>query len=204
MWSPNGVAWKSNMSLMDALQEEWRTRAIMQQQFPMLTTSGISDSDVTIHSHFLSYLAALSQPLGYSGVVECPLISLGDKTWAQLGDVRPDMVWFDKGRNLPVAAFEFERFETQREAKLREKVENLVIAYWQSQQRLTAAVLIYWARSGVSSKMIRETTFGYRTDFVRSGVRVTAVSCPLYIFKCTWRSVAGGLVVSDILLVQSP
>jgi hypothetical protein len=33
-------------------------------------------------------------------------------------------------------------------------------------------------------------------------MRVPAAGCPLRVFKCTWRPVAGGLVVSDILPVE--
>ena len=95
----------------------------------MLTEHGIRDTDLTIHSHFLSYLAFLGQVFGYSGVVECPLPDIEGEFSSNLGEVRPDVLWFDKGVNFPIAAFEFERFEPRGEAKLREKIENLVIAY---------------------------------------------------------------------------
>jgi hypothetical protein len=168
----------------------------------MLTNHGIADVDLTIHSHFLSYLAVLAQALGYSGIFECPLPAPIEKLWAALDDVRSDVVWFDKRDNKPVVAFEFERFGKGQEVKLRTKVENLSIAYLRSGKRLQLAVLVYWVRSGTAPQTIREVVHGYQTGFVRNGVQVPPIGCPLHIFKCTWRSVAGGLIVSDILPVE--
>jgi hypothetical protein len=185
-----------------ALASEFTSHHVMMEQFPMLVRHGIPDVDLTIHSHFLSYLAALAQPLGYSGIVECPLLVNPDSRWAALGEVRPDVIWFDRVDNVPLVAFEFERFDRGTASKLRTKVENLNIAYLRSEKRLQLAVLIYWVRSGVAPKAIREVTRGYWNGFVRRGVRVPAAGCPLHIFKCAWRSVPGGLVVSDILPVE--
>lgn len=190
------------MDLFTALANEFASRQVMADRFPMLTRHGIPDTDLTIHSHFLSYLAALAHPLGYSGVVECPLPALPGSRWAKLGEVRPDVVWFDKADNAPVATFEFERFERGGESKLRTKVENLSIAHLRSGQRLQLAVLIYWVRSGVAPRAVQEVSARYYTGFVRRGMRVPAAGCPLRVFKCTWRSVTGGLVVSDILSVE--
>jgi hypothetical protein len=184
------------------LTAEFTSRRVLAAQFPMLTSHGINDVDLTIHSHFLSYLAVLAQPMGFSGVFECPLPAPVDKRWTGLDDVRPDVVWFDKEYNAPVVAFEFERFGRGQEAKLRKKIENLTIAYLRSENRLELAVLVYWVRSGTAPRTIREITRGYQTGFVRNGIRVPPIGCPLQIFKCTWRSVAGGLVVSDILPVE--
>lgn len=187
------------MDLAAALAEEFRSRRVMAEQFPMLARHGIPDADLTIHSHFISYLAALAQPLGCSGVVECPILAPSDSRWARLGEVRPDVVWFDKADNAPVAAFEFERFERGDEAKLRAKIENLDIAYLRSEKRLQLTALIYWVRSGVAAQTFREVTAGYRAGFVRNGICVPPADCPLYVFKCVWRMVPCGLVVSDVL-----
>lgn len=174
----------------------------MDAQFPMLTRHGIPDADLTIHSHFLSYLAALAQPLGYSGIVECPLPIRSDDRWAALGEVRPDVVWFDKTNNAPIVAFEFERFERGDEVKLQTKIENLCIAYLRSGQRLQMATLIYWVRSGVAPRVLREVLGHCRAGFMRNGLHVPAARCPLRIFKCAWRTANNGLVVSDILPIE--
>ena len=190
------------MTLLAALVSEFTSRQVLAEHFPMLARHGIPDADLTIHSHFLSYLAALAQPLGYSGIVECPLPVGSDHRWAKLGEVRPDVVWFDKSDNAPVAAFEFERFERGDEAKLRGKIENLDIAYLRSDGRLQMTALVYWVRSGIAPQTIREAAGGYHTGFARRGIHVPPAGCPLYIFKCAWRAAPGGLVVSDILQVE--
>jgi hypothetical protein len=190
------------VDLATAIADEFASRQMMDAQFPMLTRHGIPDADLTIHSHFLSYLAALAQPLGYSGVVECPLPIVPGDRWAALGEVRPDVVWFDKADNAPAAVFEFERFDRGSEAKLRAKLENLNIAYLRGGERLQLAVLVYWVRSGVAPRALREVSATYRTGFVRNGMRVPAAGCPLRVFKCAWRPVPSALVVSDILPVE--
>ena len=202
MSSQAGDVRSHDVELLTPLLKEFGARSIMDAQFPMLTRFGIPDADLTIHSHFLSYLAALAQLIGYSGVVECSLpIKPGDR-WAALGEVRPDVVWFDKTDNAPIVAFEFERFERGDEQKLQSKLENLNIAYLRSGQRLQLAILIYWVRSGVAPRTLRESVSQYRTGFVRNGLRVPAAGCPLRMFKCAWRVVNDGLVVSDILPVE--
>lgn len=201
-WSPAGGDRRNSVSLISDLVGEFSSRQVMSEWFPMLTLHGIPDADLTIHSHFLSYVAALAHPLGYSGIVECPLPISANNRWVALGDVRPDVVWFDRTDNTPVVAFEFERFGRGDEPKLRSKIQNLDIAYLRSEGRLQLAVLVYWVRSGVAPQPIREVSQGYRTGFVRRGVRVPPAGCPLHAFKCTWRSVDGGLVVSDILPVE--
>jgi hypothetical protein len=190
------------VELITALLKEFETRSNMDAQFPMLTRFGVPDADLTIHSHFLSYLAALAQPLGYSGVVECSLPVKPNDRWTALGEVRPDVVWFDKTDNAPIAVFEFERFERGDELKLQSKLENLNIAYLRSEQRLQLALLIYWVRSGVAPRVLREGMSHYRAGFVRNGLHVPAAGCPLRVFKCAWRAAHDGLVVSDILPVE--
>ncbi len=191
------------MSLLAALMAEFRSRTVMDEKFPMLTRHGIADTDVTVHSHFLSYLAALGETYGFSGVFECPVPAKPSSSLHRLGEVRPDAVWFTKADNQPVAAFEFERFGPGQEAKLRTKMENLHIAWLQSERKLHATVLIYWVRSGVAPNAIRELANSYQTGFVRRGVQVRHVDSPLTIFKCTWRLTGSGLVVSDILPVET-
>ena len=191
------------MDLLAALTAEFRSRTVMDEKFPMLTRHGIADTDVTVHSHFLSYLAALGDTFGYSGIFECPIPTTPSSTLHRLGEVRPDGVWFTKADNQPVAAFEFERFGPGQEAKLRTKMENLHIAWLQSERKLHATVLIYWVRSGVAPNAMRELVGAYHTGFVRRGVQVRHVDSPLAIFKCTWRTAHNGLVVSDILPVET-
>lgn len=185
------------------LQTEFAKRRIMGEYFPMLTRFGLADTDVAIHSHMLTYLATVGQHLGFAGISECPL-PVGSGRLALLGDVRADALWFDKQRNVPVAAFEFERFQTRSdESKLRHKIENLAITCLRAGNTLQHCFLIYWLRSGIAPHSLREAQTPYESGFVRNGVRVPSPNCPLTIIKCVFGRRGQKLLISDMLFVET-
>ena len=176
-----------------------RNRQLMREHFPMLTGCGIPDVSVTVHSHFLTYLATLGQSLGFAAITECPIPAVPGSQWISLGTVRPDSVWFTKLDVQPVVALEFERFETGDEGKLREKVENLAIAFHQSGGTLQRTVLIYWVRSGSAPRSLEPIVRGYRGGFRRRGIDVPAPASPLTVVKCVLRRTEDRLVVSEFV-----
>lgn len=179
--------------------QELQSRHLMENHFPMLTRFGIPDVSVTIHSHFLTYLTTLGQSLGFAAVAECPIPVSSDSQWASLGSVRPDSVWFTKEGIRPTVALEFERFETSDEGKLREKVENLAIAFYQSGELLQRTVLLYWVRSGSMPRSLEPVLRAYREGFSRWGYDVPAPACPLTVLKCVLRRIEDRLVVSEFI-----
>jgi len=149
----------------------------------MLLTAGIPDSGLTVHSHFLTFLVGVGQSRGYSAVAECPI------WWARdgdLGDVRADSVWFEKGTDDASLAFEFERFERGDEGKLRSKVENLAIAS-NATPSLRLCVLVYWVPSGSAPRSMDGIIATYREGFRRRGNEVAPARTPLMIVKCVMR-----------------
>ena len=158
---------------------------VMERHFPMLLASGVPDVSVTVHSHFLTFLARIGQSLNYSAVTECPI------WWAQpngLGNVRADSVWFEKPNNNPTLAFEFERFERGDEKKLRGKVENLAVASLATPD-LKLCVLVYWVRSGSTPRSMDAIVTTYRDGFRRRGHNVPPGRAPLMLVKCVMRPV---------------
>lgn len=158
-------------------------RALMVDHFPMLLSSGVPDIGLTVHSHFLTFLASAGQLQGYSAVTECPI------WWARgdgLGDVRADSVWFEKLSGEAALAFEFERFERGDEGKLRSKVENLAIAA-AATPSLKLCVLLYWVRSGSAPRSMDAVIATYRDGFRRRGTDVAPARTPLMIIKCVMR-----------------
>ena len=92
-------------SLADRVFEGLTGRTVMEEHFPMLLDAGIPDIGLTVHSHFLTFLAGVGQSMGFAAVAECPI------WWARergLGDVRADSAWFDKPDMNARLAFEFE------------------------------------------------------------------------------------------------
>lgn len=157
----------------------------MAENFPMLLQSGIPDRGVTIHSHFLTYLSSCGQKARYSAITECPMSI--NEPFHGIGEIRADSVWFDKSDLLPRIAFEFERFETGDEKKLKQKVENLAITAALSES-LELAVLIYWVRSGSMPKSMDGVVAPYGSSFRRNGIVIPKAMTPLMVIKCVMKS----------------
>lgn len=173
----------SSTSPADLVFDGLTNREMMVNHFPMLLSPGIPDIGVTVHSHFLTFLASAGQSQGYAAVAECPI------WWARdngLGDVRADSVWFEKQSGNVSIAFEFERFERGDEGKLRGKVENLAIAA-AATPSLKLCVLIYWVRSGSAPRSMDAIIATYRDGFRRRGSDVAPAHTPLMIIKCVMR-----------------
>jgi len=157
----------------------------MAENFPMLLQSGIPDSGVTIHSHFLTYLSSCGQKGGYSAITECP-VSI-NQSFQGIGEIRADSVWFDKSDLKPRVAFEFERFEKGDEKKLKQKVENLAITVALS-ETIELAVLVYWVRSGSMPRSMDGVVAPYGDSFRRNGIVVPKAMTPLMVIKCVMKS----------------
>lgn len=175
-----------------------RRSDVMEQHFPMLIRGGIPDVGLTVHSHFLTFLATAGQQLDFSAIAECPVAWAGD--FARLGDVRADSVWFDHVSLAPIVVIEFERFERGDEPKLRQKVENLAIASLAT-PGLGLAILIYWVRSGSAPRSMESVVTCYRDGFRRRGHPVAGAKSPLAIIKCVLRPSEDGsrLVFGEFL-----
>lgn len=161
---------------------------VMAEHFPMLLRGGIADTGVTVHSHFLTFLATVGQSLGFAAIAECPII------WAdrsKVGDVVADSIWFDKETLTARVAIEFERFEHRDEPKLRQKVENLRIASLACKD-LELSLLIYWVRTGSAPRSMESVVDVYRTGFRRRGSDIPPAVSPLMIIKCVMRPEKGG------------
>lgn len=158
--------------------------SLMERHFPMLLRGGIPDVGLTVHSHFLTFLATAGQQTGHAAVAECPVAWAGD--YSRLGDIRADSVWFDHETLEPIAAFEFERFERGDEPKLRQKVENLAIASLAT-PGLQMTALIYWVLTGSAPRSMESVVASYRDGFRRRGQQVAGGKAPLVIVKCVLR-----------------
>ena len=65
-------------------------------------------------------------------------------------EVRPDSFWFEKDSGKSLFVAEFERFESSKmkHDKLREKIENLLLAYHQLGGELALILFVYWSYLG--------------------------------------------------------
>lgn len=165
------------------LWEEFRQLHLAREHFPMWTEWGITDAFSTVHSLGLSYLVTIGQSFGFAACADFPV----DLT------VRSDGVWWDKTTREPMAVFEFERYKDGSE--LRDKVQNLLIAYHRLNRQPRILALIYWTknfypmRDEVTQELWSIVMQGFRTS---SGQTISGADPSLLrIFEVQHRAVEG-------------
>jgi hypothetical protein len=140
--------------------EEFKNGHIRDTWFPMLSVSGVRDYSETVHSIGLNYITEIGRQLdGYTAVSEYPVYPVNENFGHSITrEVRPDSVWYKKEGLKPVLVSEFERFENSKAKndKLREKIENLLIAYHQIGGNLPIILFVYWSYSGIVPKDIEK------------------------------------------------
>jgi len=155
---------KNGESLMDKEEikrwiiQEFKKGKIRDTWFPMLSILGMRDYSETVHSTGLNYITEIGRQLdGYTAVSEYPVYPINESFDHSITrEVRPDSIWYNKEDLKPVLVSEFERFENSKvkNDKLREKIENLLIAYHQLGGNLTIILFVYWSYSGIVPKDI--------------------------------------------------
>lgn len=124
-----------------ALSREFATLEFARAEFPMLTTWGVRDESVSVHSLGFNYLAALGRHLGFWAATEYP-IRVGNSF------VRPDFVWWSKEDHQVKLIGEFERFGAGQQPKLVDKAKNLMLSYEALDRTPEAMVLVPWTLAG--------------------------------------------------------
>ncbi|MDM4018175.1 hypothetical protein [Roseiconus lacunae] len=131
----------SSSQIRSALSREFATLEFARAEFPMLTTWGVRDESVSVHSLGFNYLAALGRHLGFWAATEYP-IRVGNTF------VRPDFVWWSKDDQQVKLIGEFERYEAGQQPKLIDKAKNLMLSYEALERSPEAMVLVPWTLSG--------------------------------------------------------
>lgn len=138
--------------------QEFKNGKIRDTWFPMLSISGLRDYSETVHSTGLNYITEIGRQLdGYTAVSEFPVYPINESFGHSITrEVRLDSIWYNKKDLKPVLVSEFERFDNSRSKndKLREKIENLLIAYHQLGGNLPIILFVYWSYSGIAPKDI--------------------------------------------------
>ncbi len=124
----------------------------------MLTHYGVRDYSESVHSTGLNYLTEIGRQVeGVISLSEFPVYPIDNQYLHSLTrEVRPDSVWFNRATGLPLLVAEFERFESSKlkHDKLREKIENLLLAYHQFGGKLALILFVYWSYQGAVPKDI--------------------------------------------------
>ncbi|NLD94870.1 MAG: hypothetical protein GX639_19620 [Fibrobacter sp.] len=147
------------------IMETLATGSFIESTYPILTSWGVNDEDVFVHSIGCSVWNTLGQHLGYMPVIECPAPS------AHGADIRTDSTWFSLKEKVPFVLIEFERFDgTDRgQKKLEEKLCNLIEASVRWERSPSVLVLSVWSK-GVVSALNKERLI----KICRNGFKSTA------------------------------
>lgn len=168
-------------TLLQKLDLEFKEFRFGTTKFPLLFSKGLDNS--AVHATGVSYLLALGIEFGLSAIAEYPITVHADDHWKTLGKIMPDAVWFHPQTDQPWVAFEFERFETGDELKIKNKAKNLALSYYQSKQSIEACVLIYWLRSGFAPKAIDPITNIFLRGFLANQMTIPPPQCRFLAYK---------------------
>ena len=156
----NGEFLMDKEEIKEWIIQEFKNGQIRDAWFPMLSVSGVRDYSETVHSIGLNYITEIGRQLdGYTAVSEYPVYPVNESFGHSVTrEVRPDSIWYNKKNLKPALVSEFERFENSKAKndKLKEKIENLLIAYHQLGANLPIILFVYWSYSGIVSKDIEK------------------------------------------------
>jgi hypothetical protein len=126
---------------------EMSSLGFVDRSYPMLSSWGVRDEDVLIHSLGCSAWNELGSNLGFMTVTECPV------PMTHGADIRSDSTWFCRERRAPEVLVEFERFDgTERgQKKLDEKLCNLLEASMRWGNTPSVLILSAWSKGVVSA-----------------------------------------------------
>jgi hypothetical protein len=127
------------------LRAEFGSLSFARTTFPMLTTWGVADFSLTIHSLGCNYLAAMGREAGFWAMSEYPVRVASASA---RNSVVPDVAWWEKSTGDAILLGEFERTEPRRPVKLVEKAKNLLQAHQSLGERPRLLLLVGWALAG--------------------------------------------------------
>ena len=133
--------------LVERICAEMSSLEFVDRSYPMLSSWGVRDEDVLIHSLGCSAWNELGSELCFMAVTECPVpITHG-------ADIRADSTWFSRTQRTPDVLIEFERFDgTDRgQKKLDEKLCNLLEASMRWGDAPSVLILSAWSKGVVSA-----------------------------------------------------
>mgnify|MGYP000846031870 FL=1 len=190
--------------IIDFIKEEFKEGNIRNEMFPMMTQFGIRDYSETVHTVGLNYITAIGRNIeGITSLSECPVYPYSQTGYygqmvaenqtnyeVKVNEVRPDSVWYSKEDNNPILICEFERYEKNRrkDLKVKEKIENLLIAYHQLGGNIPIILFVYWSYAGENPGEIEEYISIFDNGFKKSDgsyIRgINALKTKYLIYRC--------------------
>ena len=159
--------------IIDFIKKEFKEGKIRNEMFPMMTKFGVRDYSETVHTVGLNYITAIGRFIdGVTALSECPVFPYSESSQyddqmvaesmvsygVDTTEVRPDSIWYSKKDNSPILICEFERYEKNRrkDLKIKEKIQNLLLAYHQLGGNVPIILFVYWSYAGENPGNIEE------------------------------------------------
>ena len=164
---------------------EMSSLEFVDRSHPMLSSWGVRDEDVLIHSLGCGAWNELGSKLGFMAVTEC-LVPM-----THGADIRADSTWFSRTKRTPDVLIEFERFDgTDRgQKKLDEKLCNLLEASVRWGDAPSVLILSAWSKGVVSAPnkevFLQRCRQGFKSSVGAQvpAIRNTAVLFSRFIFE---------------------
>jgi len=213
--------------IIDFIKKEFKEGKIRNEMFPMMTKFGIRDYSETVHTVGLNYITAIGRCIeGITSLSECPVYPYTKQflytenvaenqinyvvkvNEVKVDEVRPDSIWYSKEDNKPILICEFERYEKNRrnDLKIKEKIENLLIAYHQLGGDVPIILFIYWSYAGKNPGEIKEYISILDNGFKKSDgtyIRgINALKTKYLIYRCVASGNTDNLVLNQWVEVE--
>ncbi len=213
----NGVHLMDREKIIDFIKEEFKIGNIRNELFPMMTQFGIRDYSETVHTVGLNYITAIGRFIdGVTSLSECPVFPYYERSYfgqmvaeslasyeIKINEVRPDSIWYSKVDNSPILICEFERYEKnrQKDLKIKEKIQNLLLAYHQLGGNVPIILFVYWSYTGENPGDIEEYISILDNGFKRSDgmyIRgINALKTKYLIYRCVASGNADNLILNQ-------
>ena len=204
-------------TIIDFIKKEFKEGKIRNEMFPMMTKFGVRDYSETVHTVGLNYITAIGRFVdGVTSLSECPVFPYSERSHygqmvaesqasyeIKVNEVRPDSIWYSKEDNSPILICEFERYEKNRrkDLKVKEKIENLLIAYHQLGGDIPIILFIYWSYAGKNPGEIEEYISILDNGFKKSDgmyIRgINALKTKYLIYRCVASGNADNLILNQ-------
>ena len=174
----SGAPWMTD--LVACIRDSMSSLGFINSCYPMLSSWGVRDEDVLVHSLGCSAWNQLGHELNFMAVTECPA------PMTHSADIRPDSTWFNLENRTPDVLIEFERFDgTDRgQRKLDEKLCNLLEASMRWGDSPSVLILSAWSKGVVSApnkeRFLERCTRGFKSA---AGVQVPPIRNTVVLFS---------------------
>lgn len=196
---------KYGVSIMDKnlvsshIVNEFQSGIIRKTYFPMMCQGGVTDYSEMVHSVGLNYITQIGRTLeNVVSISECPVIQKRSLP----REVRADSIWFNINTLNPILISEFERYEDTRskKTKVREKAENLLIAYHQLNKDVQVVLYVTWGKGLVVPQEMESIKALLTDGFNLKGVWLPGIdsrNTTLLIFHAITSNADGKLIFNN-------